>query len=30
MTYLKNAKGIIFSEMMATSFKDIVECINKR
>lgn len=30
MAYLKDAKGITFSEMMATSFKDIVECINKR
>lgn len=29
MTYLKDAKGITFSEMMDTSFKDIVECINK-
>ena len=30
MAYLKDAKGITFSEMMDSSFKDIVECINKR
>ncbi len=29
MAYLKDAKGITFSEMMDSSFKDIVECINK-
>lgn len=30
MTYLKDTKGIAFSEMLDSSFKDIVECINKR
>lgn len=29
MSYLKDAKGIAFSEMMDSSFKDIVEYINK-